>query len=281
MLRTILFLLIFVVGGLHSQTRSDYILIEHPDKLLLLNKYQQEISQHELNSFKPFTPFLIIEKHTFFADGIRSYLKVALEGEEFYMLTNNDGKIRNAEFVGINKKFTRRKVAGDTIKVIAEKKVRVRMPGTQSYSYLYPGDKVVRIFRDVSEYYGYNLAGDYYCWVKMSPPGKYSGWEKYVETFEKYRMPRVELESKLIDKIEQYNELMKNLEAHFNTRFSKDKSFPKWNIEISYDTISISVTGEHDGFGNTVDEMKKELLELIEISAYRYKEAGRSIKIFN
>ena len=94
-------------------------------------------------------------------------------------------------------------------------------------------------------------------------------------------MPRPELEEKLVTKIEEFNKLFATLVNYFNKKFSKEVVAPGWEINISYEKIVINIKDETSAFEKTIYKMKKELLEVISISAYSYEETETGITILN
>ena len=171
MLRTLvlLYVLLLLTPAVPAQEKQSYLLVENPQKLTFLNKYQQELTSFDLRNLIEYTPFLITQEHTFFDDGLRSYIMVEAEGEEYYLLTDDKGAVLNLEFTGITKKFKRKTAFTDTVSITKENKVRQRIPGDTGYSYVVPGQKFIRVFKDVSEYYVYNLEGQVLLLAQVTP----------------------------------------------------------------------------------------------------------------
>ncbi|MGA9121357.1 MAG: hypothetical protein WB699_18460 [Bacteroidota bacterium] len=89
------FVLLMVATGVADSGRkgSDVLLVEHPEKLTVLNQYEQTATQKELREFQPFAPLMIVNEYAHLSDGYTRCVKVRLDNQLFYLLTEEGGAL--------------------------------------------------------------------------------------------------------------------------------------------------------------------------------------------
>ena len=81
-----------VHGGPQDQ-RRDVLLFEHPEKLTVLNHYEQTALRDDRKTLRPFAPFVVVKDHATLSDGYTSCVEVECGGVRFSLLRDEGGEL--------------------------------------------------------------------------------------------------------------------------------------------------------------------------------------------
>jgi hypothetical protein len=143
-------------GGQHT-----FLILQHPDRFILFNKYQQRLTSSEYRTLPPIAAMLVVREIDRLGDGLTRCAVVELDGERFYVRRDNDAVLTNR---GGKATFFRNALAlGDTVEL--HKSAVLKPVEGNGGSTLAPRTRAVRVF---------SAGGKTF--VRILTPGKPAGW---------------------------------------------------------------------------------------------------------
>ena len=101
--------------------RADFLIIEIPTKLLMYNKYEQQISFREQRALlQPFQPLRIEENDVLLSDSFTKAMKVASGRNSYFLLKTDDGDFENAAEAGYINTLQNCIIINDTVEVFQD-----------------------------------------------------------------------------------------------------------------------------------------------------------------
>ena len=101
---------------------TNFLIVQQPDHLVVYDSFQQSITSLQQSAIRPFTPMKILVQRTTLGDGLTPCMKVDIDGEEFYLLRDESGKLAGWKTLGEVKTFSNKKLLGDTIAILASRR---------------------------------------------------------------------------------------------------------------------------------------------------------------
>ena len=74
--------------------QTDVLLIAHPERLLIFNKYQQRLTSDESSRLVPFAPMVVVRADDQLGDGLTRCTTVRVGNDLFYLQTSHDGTLQ-------------------------------------------------------------------------------------------------------------------------------------------------------------------------------------------
>ena len=228
----------------------DYLVVQRPGELQILNKYEQTATTRELQRFQPYRPLVILEKDAFLSDRYTACMRVEVDNSRFYLLKNQDSLLTDGR-AGAVEIFNAVTFLGDTVEVLQHQRLFiVKIPTfednerSQKY-FLDPGDQLRRLFaypRDRNYVYVEKLGGESdYGWCYLSPQRENSSWRRYRRSLADARTIPPVISAQIERKIAEINGLLDQLFARFNQSFSATKTAPHWNIRVEQEKITCTL----------------------------------------
>lgn len=281
MLRKILFihLLAFLLMPAQNGSKSDFIIVKNPSSLTIYNKYQQNLAWNQVEKFNQFIPLRIIEPFGTFSDGLRSYIKVEYNADEYFLLAEKENKpvlYPEDEKIFLLKNKT---IVRDTIDIVINNKLLFRFPDTQQKIYLNEGDRLFRVFKDVSEYYVYSISLQKYGWVRFPKELEGKVWEKHSRGVITVSVGYIEIINRVRAKTEEYNKVILSLFRHLNEKTDRNLAMPYWAINEQVNYTDIQFVDHQNSFGESVKEMLEEISKIVSISSLSYEKFDKGIRI--
>jgi hypothetical protein len=247
-----------------SQSKADYYIISNPADYNIANQYQQTMSGAEKRDKLADAPLRVVNPDRISGDQISHVAKCVYNGEDYFLLKNDDGK-----FVGETKSgrrsFQNCTVIEDTVVIAAGGLVKivslsgqVRMPGK--------GVEVIRFFKSGPRYY-VGLAGEKaaFGWSDMEPVSAWRKAEKAVAD----KSPDADsaipelYRQRIREKIAAANESYKACFDHFNAQSNDQKSPPSWSCENSGAEMRCELSGPWKN-GDRLSESTEALVQELE-----------------
>lgn len=228
----------------------DYLIVQRPGELQILNKYEQTATTRELQRFRPYRPLVILEKGAFLSDRYTPCMKVEVDNSRFYLLKNQDSLLTDGR-AGTVEIFNDVTFLGDTVEVLQRRQLFiVKIPTfednirSQKY-FLDPGDQLRRLFaypRDRNYVYVEKLGGESdYGWCYLSAQREGGSWRRYRRNLADERTIPPVISAQIERKIAEVNALLAQLFAHFNRSTAAAKTVPYWEIRVEKERITCTL----------------------------------------
>ncbi len=237
----ILTLTIFI----HAQERADFIIIGNPHAYLILNKYQQPLTERERKKIHPFSPFQIINKKDTLGDGLTPAEKVRFCNKIYYLQKDeNDNYITKKSDVYF-KIFKGCKILEDSIEVTRQKAILLseKYPSQGNKQYIAKGKLIKRLFRYQNyTYVLYKNVRESFGWCSIASR---SNWKPYASlSKEDYKLTE-SLKSRVRAKIQSINKIYEQYFISFNKITNGLKSVPVWKCLVGSNSIKCSLSGSY------------------------------------
>jgi hypothetical protein len=228
--------LLLATAGLQA---SDFLVIEHVDRLRVFNKYQQEATGKDLQLFVPFVPMRIVREDDVFGDGFSRCMQVELEGQVFYLLKDKDGRLTRSGGLGFEKTFANATIILDTIQVLAGKALSLKPIGAAGEE-LPAGATLFRIFRHGKSTYC-RTPGSSFGWLNLSR-GKGKTWKVMNRVSAASTVTLSQIVPRVRARMNEANRVLTLLFAFFGDETSNHKNPPQWWVDTSEKAILCTLT---------------------------------------
>jgi hypothetical protein len=234
-------------GTLARSNGDSFLVLQHPGRLLVFNKYQQQATEAQLKLLAPFAPMRILKSDALLADGFTPCMQVELGGEIFFLLKDKRGKLISSGPPGFEQTFRGATLLLDSVQILIGRSVRFS-PIDASPEFLQPGEKVVRIFRYRDAVYcaraGVTPA---YGWAGLTGKGGGKFWRVIAAQGSlRTSIPPLIVE-RIRSRVTGMNQLLVRLFEHFNTETHQQKAVPRWTMETLHGAISCTLDGAPQG----------------------------------
>lgn len=207
---------------------ADFLIVERPDELHVLNVYQQEATREERHTLVPFEPMKVVRLDELLDDGFTRCMRVEVAGKQFYFIKEHDGTLGGK--AGLVRTVNGVAVM-DTVRILTP----VRLTPIRSTPVvLQKGTLVVRLFRERNATYCRTIG----------PPLTF-GWIAFGGLKEGHSWKIVKAESngatsisppvvrKIRSRMAETNTVLNKLYAFFNARNHDRRVAPRWNVFAS------------------------------------------------
>ena len=109
-------LCVALCGGVSAgEPARDVLTVEHPQRLVLFNKYQQRLSAEEYRRLPPFVPMVFVREQDHLGDGFTPCAAVEIDREPYYILRNEAGGFSTQGEPGRIEIFRNASLQGDSV----------------------------------------------------------------------------------------------------------------------------------------------------------------------
>ena len=139
------------VGSLFGQS-SDYLIINQPQSLQILNRYEQSLSISELARLPAFLPVEILDSKVQLSDNYSFAFKIRFGGKEYFLPQDITNRLLKEKHASIIKNVFQ---VADTITILEDNKFTLKTPDPEKSDRISISKytRVIRIFRKGNEYY--------------------------------------------------------------------------------------------------------------------------------
>ena len=235
--RGVSFLLLFLTSA-GAYGRSTYLIIEHPQALVIYNRYQQPASPGELAILKSFGPVLVLQENGFLGDGISPCMTVQIEGVSLYFGKEKDGNLTNSEQAGFLKFYRGCTPLNDSV-AIQKGNLRITSVTGKASRLLKAGEHSARFFSHASGIYGAVAEGSVrFGWISPGTEGR--DWK--VLTKEVVSSPiRSDVADRIAARISEANNVLLHVYDFLNKETSLKRIAPQWVMESAPGSITIDL----------------------------------------
>ena len=274
------FLAAFFITPVVSQT-FDVIIIEKPHQLIAFDAFQQSLASSQLAVFQPFVPMKILTAHDVLGDGLTSCMKVDVDGNIFFLLSDNSGRLVGWNKLGTVKIYERKVFLQDTITILVSRKIIFKSFADGSQSSLAAGDRCVRYFENAGSVYIKLLRKDpAFGWIRAPGTEEGSLW-KIVHMAAIWSEFSSELRERINGRIRQVNQTLAQIYAVLNRESGKRLMAPQWYVDPHAESLSFVLLPESaiNIYPQNVEALKTSLQTYLLGTSYNAVSTGNKIDI--
>ena len=221
-----------------SATRAGYLIIEHPQQLVIYNQYQQRVSPSEKSAFLSNVPFRILNSNDVLGDGFTRCMKVELGGKNFFLEKDENGTLLGAEGAGARQQYNAAEVLEDTIEILRSDRLVLSDMHLLRTADVEVGARILRVFRLDGNVYGKLLgSNERYGWINLGDAAS-RDWRvarefglSVSDQLQKI-LPQIEI------RLKEVNEKLNRLYEHFNKKSAQRRQPPQWELRRAGNSIS-------------------------------------------
>jgi hypothetical protein len=215
-----------------AQQRADFIIIEKPQHLSILNQYQQQLSPEETSALVSYSPFLIVNPNGILGDGLTHCMKAELNGVPYYFVKDDSASLIGGPAAGVLKTYKSAILLADTIAIVQQSAMELLDVAGRKRTPLAQGAQLRRVFRSSRLTLVQVLTTGAYGWVNLKE-GSDKGW-----TVVKGSMPGTsknleQLIPEIQLKLNAVNGKLIKLYTIFNRKASEVRTAPQWSLQAS------------------------------------------------
>ena len=248
--KLIFIFIINAVGSLFGQS-SDFLIINQPQSLQILNKYEQSLSVSELARLPDFLPVEILDSKVQLSDNYSLAYKIRFGGADYFLPHDITNQLLKEKHASIIKNVIQ---VADTISILEDNKFTLKSPDPEKSDRISISKqtRLIRIFRKRNDYYVF-VPGtlNRYGWIRFQN-NKY--WTTIHSISNQPQLDTIngtlnqvqddglvqnDVLVNVISKTRQVNTLFDNLFHELSSRTGLIKRSPSWMIEESGDELVI------------------------------------------
>ena len=104
-MKLILFLVI-VLFSLSPAYAVDYLIVDNPSYLHILNRYEQNLSPAEYSNLPEYCPLRVVDDNVMLSDSYTTAMKVEFSGQEYYLTKDPEGNLRESFSSGMESRVS-------------------------------------------------------------------------------------------------------------------------------------------------------------------------------
>jgi hypothetical protein len=224
--------LFFAFSFSFSQKPADFIVLDRPQKLTILNQYQQPLTESEKASFTTGTPLQVINTDEMLGDQITHAVQGAFGGKTWYLQKDEEGNLLGTKGKEGRQAFKNCSIASDTVEIVKDRSVRFSETpqGGAGAHFLNKGERVERIFGYRGQWYVKPFAhGSSFGWANFPPDGS---WRRRTIAAVAADTGMTDfLQERIIERLTTANDEYRKYFTHFNSVTGKGKTVPQWQWE--------------------------------------------------
>ncbi len=263
-----------------SQT-SDFLIVQNTGRLVVYDSFQQSIPASQGFAIPPFAPMRIVARRDLLGDGLTPCMKVEVDGEVFYLLRDDAGKLAGGKDLGIVATYQRRLPIGDTIEVIQPDRLTLYTFGRNARHRLAARDRLVRYFEDDGNTYVKRLAPlPSYGWMVLPERSAGVSWRIFRSRARQSGLSPM-IRGRVASRIAQINTTLFRVYAVLGKETGKDLPVPAWSIDSSGTGLAciIHPASSVRFYPRTVDALATELQAYVVGTGYRVTAVENRIEI--
>lgn len=264
---------LMLAGGIRSvaaQEKGELLLVEHPTRLTVLNRYQQTLTNAERSVLQPFVPMVVVQRRDMLGDGFTPCMRVRINGAEYFLVRDGSGRLVGEAQAGIVSVHDGTLHGGDTVLVLRAGAVMFSSPDGRRTAVLGAGERLIRLLsRSERTYVRRGSASDPYGWVDLAPSaeGRLWGAARLAVALPSSVPPPIV--DQVRSALSRANTKLANVFAFLATRGGVRRSVPRWEIQPEGAVLRCTLVG-----GSTVRDFPESTRYLMRDVQARITESG-------
>jgi hypothetical protein len=140
-------LLVIAWVALAGSEPRTVLLVEHPERFLLCNRYQQRLTSDEYRALPPVLPLAVVQEFGMLNDGLTPCAATEFNGSPMFIIRDRGGAFVRRGEGGAITAFRNAVVLGDTVELLQREELRGRSPASEIVKLLPARTRIVRHFR--------------------------------------------------------------------------------------------------------------------------------------
>jgi hypothetical protein len=275
-----LILSIAVSSAATSQT-SDVLIIEKTDHLIAYNSFQQSLSSLGKNTVPPFAPLKILQVNDLLGDRITPCTKVSLEGEVFYLLRGDGGKLAGWKDLGIVRVFRNVRFIEDTVAIIGSGRFVMRGPLDRGSRVLRATERCIRYFASNGSYYVRTLGSNgRYGWVDFPGEGEGSTWRVVRPSLDQVGLPPM-IRDRVVERIDKFNASMRDVYELLSRQTRKRFPAPQWSMRMDNAALvcTLNPSAAVGFYRSSIRDLSAALQTYVLGTGYEVSVSGNTIQV--
>jgi hypothetical protein len=263
-----------------SQT-FDVVVVEKPRYLTAYDAFQQSLASSQLLLIQPFVPMKILKTNDVLSDGLTSCMKVDIDGDIFFLLNDESGRLLGWDKLGTVKTYKRKDFLQDTIAILVSHKIIFQSFADGSRSFLTAGDRCVRYFEDAGSVYIKRIGKDpAFGWIR-TPGGEEGNLWKNVQIAEVRSEFSSALHERIYGRIQQVNQTLAQIYTMLNRESGKRLTAPQWYVDTKAESLSFILIPESaiNLYPKSIELLKTSLQTYLLGTSYNVLITGNKIDI--
>lgn len=217
---------------------GEFLIVEHPDRLLILNRYQQALVPQDAAVTQPFAPMRILKLRDMLGDGFTPCARVEVDGGEFFLIREGDGRLVGEARAGLIRSCSGELLPRDTVHVLEGGTLQIAPPEGEGGRFLGAGERIIRFFSSGTRTYvkcpGHSPA---YGWVTLLPRMEEKQWGMTRPAASAASLIPPSITDSVQAALTRTNVLLANLFRFFNARRGQDKRAPQWRLDVAQSSL--------------------------------------------
>jgi hypothetical protein len=253
----------FFITPVISQT-FDVIIVQKPLYLTAYDAFQQSLSSSQLAMIQPFVPMKILKTRDVLSDGFTSCIKMEVDGEILFLLSDKSGKLVGWNKLGAVRIYKHKVFLQDTVSILESRKIIFESSADGSQSYLTAGERCVRYFEDEGSVYIKCIGKDpVFGWIKTLSAEEGILWKK-VHPAEVRSEFSSALRERIYGRVQQMNQILTQIYILLNKESGKRLTAPQWYANPQAESLSFTL------IPNSAVSLYPKSVELLKISLQTY-----------
>lgn len=139
-------LLLLASAASPRDTRGTILLVEHPDRFILYNKYQQRLTSAEYRSLPTVMPMVVLREQDRLNDGLTPCVSVEFGGSPFFLQREVGGGFSQRAAGGTVTYYRDAALLDDTVALVRGSALRLYPADRTREQTLAPGTQAIRVF---------------------------------------------------------------------------------------------------------------------------------------
>ncbi len=223
-------LLLFSGVALPAEERRTVLLVEHPDRFVLFNKYQQRLTTNEYQSLPAILPMVVIRESDRLGDGLTPCAAVEIDGTMFYLQKDQSGAFIRRGGGGSITFMRGALVLGDTVALIQGRALHMKAAGDGRDVTLASGSRAARLFEvDGRTFVRLLRSGTHAGWLVLPPAARSVEW-KPVESSQVQNESAERVEHKLSPVVADANRALHSVYRQLAAEAGENRTPPSFRL---------------------------------------------------
>lgn len=260
-------------GGPQTQLR-DVLLAAHPERLTLLNHYEQTATPADRKEIRPFAPLVVLRQNARLSDGFTPCMEVDFRGTLFYLLTDTNGGLPP----DVSARFEKNVLwVSDTMRVRPGKDLQVERP-EGGRSSIGPGSLLELLFQTRGRLYVHSLDHpSVYGWMDAKSARMLA---RLQERLHPIAVSDSTVEATVRVRIDETNSVLRQLYRAFNHQTGEGFVVPRWTVSARPGLLSCELVNSRIPYEQSTRYLENDIENALLGTGVRIVQAPGSITVY-